>query len=605
MSLPANPLPRWDLSAVFPGLESPEFAEGFESAVRAIDELVATFDRHDVARRDPVPLDEVTVTAFEEVVGQYNAVLEETRTLRAYIHGFVSTDSRNETAQARASELRQKTMLLSLLETRFAAWVGSLDVEALAERSALAREHAYVLRKARERASHLMAPDEEALAAEMDLTGGAAWAKLYGDFASQLTVAFELGGETRLLPMSAVRNLASDPDRAVRRQAYEAELAAWERAAVPIAAAMNGIKGQVNALCRRRGWGSPLDAALFLNNIDRQTLEAMMEAARESFPDFRRYLAAKARALGLSRLAWYDLFAPLEVGTGDRPWSFEDSARFILEQFDTYSPRLRALAKRAFGERWIDAEPRAGKRDGAFCMWLKGDASRILANYRPDFGGMSTLAHELGHAYHNLNLAGRTMLQRTTPMTLAETASIFCQTIVRHAALEDAGVHEQIAVLEADLQSACQVVVDISSRFLFERNALVKRQRRELSAAELCELMADAQVDTYGDGLDHETLHPYMWAAKPHYYSADRSFYNFPYMFGRLFGLGLYARQQADPEWFRAGYDGMLSSTGMEDAASLASRFGIELRTPGFWQESLDVIRADIDRFEELVDGLG
>lgn len=228
MSLPANPLPRWDLSAVFPGLESPEFAEGFESAVRAIDELVATFDRHDVARRDPAPLDEVTVTAFEEVVGQYNAVLEETRTLRAYIEGFVSTDSRNETAQARASELRQKTMLLSLLETRFAAWIGSLDVEALLERSALAREHAYVLRKARERASHLMAPDEEALAAEMDLTGGAAWAKLYGDFASQLVVALELEGETQVLPVSAVRNLASNPDRVVRRRAYEAELGAWE-----------------------------------------------------------------------------------------------------------------------------------------------------------------------------------------------------------------------------------------------------------------------------------------------------------------------------------------------------------------------------------------
>ncbi|MER3405853.1 MAG: oligoendopeptidase F, partial [Chloroflexota bacterium] len=210
-------------------------------------------------------------------------------------------------------------------------------------------------------------------------------------------------------------------------------------------------------------------------------------------------------------------------------------------------------------------------------------------------------AHELGHGYHNLNLAGRTMLQRATPMVLAETASIFCETIVRDAALREVDRAEQLEILEGTLQGACQVVVDITSRFLFEQAVFEQRRRRELSIQELNELMLDAQRRTYGDGLDQQTLHPYMWVAKPHYYSTGRSFYNFPYMFGLLFGLGLYARYQEDPERFRAGYDELLSSTGMASAPDLAARFGIDLRTPAFWHASLDIVRADIDRFEALV----
>jgi pepF/M3 family oligoendopeptidase len=325
----------------------------------------------------------------------------------------------------------------------------------------------------------------------------------------------------------------------------------------------------------------------------------MMEAAHAAFPDFRRYLKAKARALGLPVLAWYDLFAP--VGQATRRWEFDEAAAFIVEQFAGYSPRLSDFAARAFRERWIDAEPREGKRDGAFCMWLRRDESRILANYKPTFNGVRTLAHELGHGYHNLNLAGRTMLQRATPMVLAETASIFCETIVRDAALREADRAEQLEILEGTLQGACQVVVDITSRFLFEQAVFAQRRRRELSIQELNELMLDAQRQTYGDGLDQQALHPYMWAAKPHYYSSGRSFYNFPYMFGLLFGLGLYARYLDDPERFRAGYDELLSSTGMASAPDLAARFGIDLRTPAFWHASLDVVRADIDRFEALV----
>jgi pepF/M3 family oligoendopeptidase len=444
-----------------------------------------------------------------------------------------------------------------------------------------------------------MSPAEEALAAELNVTGGAAWGKLHSNVTSQLSVPIEIDGAVESLPMSVIRNMAADANRETRQRAYEAELATWERIAVPLAAAMNSIKGEVNTLSAHRGWDSPLDDALFGASIDRQTLDAMFTAARESFPVFRRYLHAKARALGLPTLAWYDLLAP--VGASGRAWSFEASEQFIVSQFGSYSQRLSDYAARAFHENWIDAEPRPGKHDGAFCMPLRADESRVFANFKPTYDGMSTLAHELGHGYHNMNLAARTMLQRNTPMTLAETASIFCETIVREAALKNANAEERIEILEASLVGSCQVVVDITSRFLFEQGVFGTRRTRELSVDEMNAMMLQAQRDTYGDGLDPNQLHPYMWAMKPHYYSTGRSFYNFPYMFGLLFGLGLYARYRQDPDAFRQQYDDLLSSTGLADAATLAARFGIDTRTPDFWRASLATIAGEVDQFEEAI----
>jgi oligoendopeptidase F len=233
-------------------------------------------------------------------------------------------------------------------------------------------------------------------------------------------------------------------------------------------------------------------------------------------------------------------------------------------------------------------------------MGVRGDESRILMNFEPSLDSLSTLAHELGHGYHNVNLAHRTPLQRQTPMTLAETASIFCETIVSNATLVQTSDRlQKIHILETELQGQAQVVVDIHSRFLFEQRVFQGREARELSVEELCALMLEAQKETYGDGLNAETLHPYMWAMKPHYYGS--SFYNYPYTFGLLFGLGLYAQYQADPENFKVHYDDLLSSTGMFDAASLAARFGFDVRSEAFWAGSLDQIRVRIDEFVSLV----
>ena len=542
----AKTLPHWDMTVVYPGLNSPEFDQGFAHFSGHVADLVQLFDTHKVQAQPIGKLSDATISTFETVTTRMNAILDEATTLGAYLGCFVTTNTQDTLAQARYSEFQQQAVKLSLLGTRYAAWIGSLNVDELMARSSLAREHAYMLHKAGIQAKHLLSPAEEDLAAELELSSGSGWEKLHSDITSQITVPFEIEGERQELPMSMMRNFAYDPNREVRRAAYEAEMEGWKKAAVPLAAAMNGIKGQVNTLSRRRGWDSPLAASLFDANIDRETLEAMLTAAREAFPDFRRYLRAKARMLGLEKLAWYDMFAP--VGEEQKVWEYDEAQAFIVEKFGKYSQKLSNFAARAFRENWIDAEPRSGKVDGAYCTPLRKDESRVFANFKPSFNGVSTLAHELGHGYHNLTLTGRTELQKNTPMTLAETASIFCETIIRHAALEKADKQEQIAILEASIQGSCQVVVDIVSRFLFEDHAFEHRKQRDLSIDEFNDLMLEAQRETYGDGLDENLLHPYMWAMKPHYYSTHLSFYNYPYMFGLLFGLGLYARYQQDPE---------------------------------------------------------
>lgn len=262
------------------------------------------------------------------------------------------------------------------------------------------------------------------------------------------------------------------------------------------------------------------------------------------------------------------------------------------------------MAATAFAKNWIDAEQRDGKRGGAFCMGVPAvKESRVLANYDGSFNQVSTLAHELGHAFHNYCAykAGKTELQQNTPMTLAETASIMCETIVTEAALATTkDPQEKLAVLEAQIENAGQVIVDIYSRFLFEKEVMERREKSELSADDFCEIMERAQKATYGDGLDERYLQKFMWTWKPHYYSPGFAFYNFPYAFGLLFATGLYAIYKKRGADFVPDYMNLLASTGEAPAAKLAKRFGIDITTKKFWQDSLAIIGKQIDRFCEI-----
>ena len=465
-----------------------------------------------------------------------------------------------------------------------------------------AKDHAFFLHEVVRQSKYLMSDKEETLAADLSLSGANAWSKLQGVVTSQLTVDFERDGKTVKLPMTALINLKYDPDPQIRERSYHAEHAAWDIVREPLAAAMNGVKGEVATLNKRRGRKDDVHPSLDQARIDRETLEAMMGAMRDSFPMFRSYLKAKAKKLGKDKLPWWDMFAPM--GKTDRVYSYDEARELVLTQFGAFSGNLRQLAQRAFDNHWIDAEPRKGKRGGAFCMGVPAvKESRILCNFDGSLDQVSTIAHELGHAFHNecFYQHNKKPLQRTTPMTLAETASTFCETIVTEAALKTvSSAAEELAILDTSIGGANQIVVDISSRFLFEKEVFEHRANAELSADDLCEIMLRSQQETYGDGLDGRYLHKYMWTWKPHYYITDLSFYNYPYAFGLLFGTGLYAIYQQRGADFVPQYESLLASTGEADAATLAKRFGINIRDKKFWQDSLNVIGKQIERFKSL-----
>ncbi|SMB93932.1 M3 family oligoendopeptidase [Deinococcus hopiensis] len=588
----AHELPRWRTDDLYAGLNDPQLSADLKALGGEVRALEAIFDALGVRKGGNV----ATPEALEQVLGAMNTLVLHLVPVRGYLQAFVTTDSRNAAAEQMMGELTTLALPLGPLRSRLTAWLGEADVDALLAASEVARAHEHLLRRSTVYAQHQMTPQEEDLAARLRPSGAGGWAKLHGNVSSQLS------GEYRgqRLPVTALRALATDPDEAVRRDAFEAELNVWQDCEVVLTAAMNGVKGEEGTLAVRRGFPDAVAPSLLTHGIDRETLEAMQSAVVRSLPDFRRYFAAKARALGKDKMDWWDLFAPL--GRSETEWTYEAGTRFVERQFRGYSQKLGDYAARAFREGWIDAGPREGKRGGAFCMGWRGDESRILMNHDPSLDSVSTLAHELGHGYHNLLKAPKTALQRETPMTLAETASIFCETIIQNAALEGATGEERLYVLETQLLGHAQVVVDIHSRFLFERAVFQKRAERDLTGQELNNLMTWAQRETYGDALN--TTHPYMWAVKPHYYSLG--FYNYPYTFGLLFGLGLYAQyRQAKAEGreadFQARYDDLLSSTGLAGARTLAARFGIDLHAPEFWEESLDLIRGQIREYEKII----
>jgi oligoendopeptidase F len=328
----------------------------------------------------------------------------------------------------------------------------------------------------------------------------------------------------------------------------------------------------------------------------------MLDAINDSLPMFRRYFQTKASFLGQEKLPWWSLFAPL--GKTDTTFSFEQARDLILENLNQFSPELAGFAKTAFNQNWIDAEQRAGKRGGAYCMGVDAlTESRILCNFDGSLDQVMTLAHELGHGFHNYCAfqADKTQLQTRTPMTLAETASIMNETIMFHALLKSVtNREEELSLLETKISGDAQVVVDILSRFIFEKEIFPRRDKATLSADEISEVMLQAQRDSYGDGLDPEVLNKYAWTWKPHYYSPALSFYNYPYTFGLLFGTGLYAIYQERGSAFVEDYKTLLASTGEAPAADLAARFGIDLRSKSFWKSSLDQTAALVGRYESL-----
>lgn len=525
-------------------------------------------------------------------------------TLADRLFQFVSlneaTDSTNSLAIKALNHLQSKLTELSKVDTLYRKWVDSIeDLDALIDTNPFLQEHRFYLHEMKTVASRLLDDETESLIAKLKQSGSLSWGRLQSLLTSTLSVKYDDSEIT----LSEVRNLAYEKDPETRKKAYYAELEAYKKIEQSVAFALNSIKGEVNVISEKRGFSSPLDQALELSRMNRKTLDVLIETMETYLPVFRKYLQRKATLLGHQNgLPFYDLFAP--IGHVEKTFTVEEANEYILKNFSTFSDRLAKMAETAFQDGWIDYLPKKGKVGGAFCSNSHSiKASRVLTNFTGVFGDVITLAHELGHAYHGENIFTESILNSEYTMPVAETASTFCETIVNKAALRDASSKEEkIYLLESSIQDYTQVIVDILSRFYFEKNVFEGRKSTVFDESELKELMLDAQRRTYGNGLDQSLLHPYMWLCKSHYYSGQLSFYNFPYAFGLLFAKGLYAKYLKDQEHFVPLYDQLLSATGkssVEDAAKIAE---IDVTDKAFWVDSLELLQKDIELFLELTE---
>ena len=580
----------WSLKELYDSVDSDVFkndSEDFKKYIERLKKFSAdNFMSADGAREK--------MEGYVGLIGE----LAKHESLYAYANLVFAVDVMNEPAGKMNDVLAELFAELTAPEVQFRQFLSAInDIGAVIDSSPLLAEHKFALLEMKEETKYMLSEREEVVIAKMQNTGSTAWEKLRDQLSATLMVDIEIDGEKKTEPLTVVRNYAYDPDASLRKAAYEAELASYEKIDKAAAACLNGVKGEVLTTSKMRGYESPLAMTLFTSRMDATILDAMFTAIDAYLPAFRRYLKHKAKLLGHGGpLPFYDLFAP--VGVTDIEFTYAEACAYVEKNFRDFSDRLGDFAKRAVCGEWMDVYPREGKQGGAFCASLYNlKQSRIMLNFKGSFQDVCTLAHELGHGFHNECLKDESFLNFGQPMPLAETASTFCETIIINSALKTAARDEALAILDNDLQNAAQVVVDIYSRYLFEKEVFERRADGGLSVAELNAIMTDAQQKTYGDGLDPEFLHPYMWACKSHYYYASRNFYNFPYAYGHLFSKGLYARFAAEGEPFVAEYEKLLAATGKHDLKGIAALAGIDVTTPAFWESSLKMIADDIEKF--------
>ena len=584
---------RWNLNDIYPSFDSAAFTSG----VRALGELVDQMNECCKAgfAGDAGKILTGVIDTFE----RYQLLFQRTYAYSALI---LAVEAENTEAQAWLEKLSMLDAQAVPALAEFRKYLGSLGsgLDGIIAATPGLADYAFFLGENQAHARYMLPAEVEKALSMMEITGMQAWSNLHNTLTSTMACEVELDGEVKRLTLPMVRNLAYDKDGEVRRRAYEAELAGYEKVEKAVAAALNSIKGEVITKCRMRGFASPLEQTLFNSRMDRQTLDALIGTMEEYLPVFRNYLKAKARLLGYEKLPFYDLFAP--VGNLSRRFTLEEARVFLTETFGAFSPKMAGFIDGFFENEWLDTDPREGKSGGAFCSGIHAiGQSRILSNYDGSMSAVSTLAHELGHGYHNLCVKDVSVLNADYPMQLAETASIFNETFLYGRVLETTGdSQEKLALLDGELLEYTQVVVDILSRYYFETEVFRRREDGVMSAQDLKGIMLDAQRKAYGDGLDENLLHPYMWICKGHYYMGI-NFYNFPYAFGLLFGLGVYNLYRERGEAFLPVYDRLLESTGSNSIAQVCASVGIDVRDRAFWRKSLDIIGGKVDEFVKLV----
>ncbi len=579
----------WNLEPIYKGFDDSAYLADFA----ALERKVAAYA--DFAK-------ELDTLSPEDALCRGIALEEDLEALAGKLAGYASLCQAANTRDAQAgSQMGRIMAVISLCaapQAAFHSWAaGVKNLMELVRSNAFLSEYAFLFENIAESSRYLLPGLGEEIMARMSLSGGNAWSDLQQYLTSTVPVSYN--GETTNL--STIRNLAYEDDAQVRKSAYEAELACYERIADSVAFALNSIKLETINDCQLRGYASPLERTLKRSHMTRQTLDAMLGAMDEYLPKFWQYLKAKAKALGHENgLPWYDLFAPM--GKSSTKFTAQDARDYLVELFAGFDSELSEMVAAAFDNAWIDFYPRDGKAGGAFCAGVEclGE-SRILTNFQGSFSDVVTLAHELGHAFHNQCIRDHRTLNHDYSMPVAETASTFNECVVMAAAIEKAGDKQELLnLIESQLQDATQIICDIYSRYRFEAAVFAKREQEFMGADALCARMTQAQKESYGDGLDQNVMHPYMWACKSHYYGP--TFYNFPYAFGGLFARGLYAQYEKEGAAFVPKYKNLLYTTPIATAEDTAAVAGIDLTDKDFWRGALETIARQIDLFCSLVE---
>lgn len=577
---------NWNLDDLYQG-----FNEKYLKDIETLKEQMLSFQQlvSQMQAMKPVAFLEAYLTSQEETT-------KLARSLSAFASLTMSTDVTNQEALGYLSKLQQIYSSVTKENVMVSRYIATLDLQELSNHSEIIKTYLFQLNEEKESARHLLSEKEEVLYAKLRPLSSGSWSQLQGLLTSNLNV--KMGDKE--ITLSEVRNLAYDNDKDIRKNAYEAELKAYEQIDDAVALALSNIKREVTEMNTLRGYDSALEKTLISSRMQKETLDAMIDAMKDYRQHFERYLKAKATYLGYEKgLPFYELFAP--VGKLDKNYTYEEAKAIVNESFYGFSKRLGDFSTRAFNENWIDVYPKKGKRGGAFCSNQQQiKQSRILTNFTGSLSDVSTIAHELGHGYHGDVISDEKPLNWGYPMPLAETASIFCETIVTNNLLSKLSNDDEIlSVLEIALQGDTQVIIDILSRYFFETK-LFENSTGPISKNQMKTWMVEAQKEAYLEGLDHENLHPYMWLNKGHYYSAGLNFYNFPYAFGLLFGKGLYAKYLENKDDFLRNYDKLLMLTGKASVEDVAMSMGIDVKDKSFWHQSLNEVVKDIDKVISL-----
>ncbi len=580
----------WNLNNIYKGFDDPCFSQDVKKLKEGIEKFRRFAQTLSETKDDSGTL--IEGVCLEETVSELLDRLINYGLLRK------AANAKDEEAGSRVGQMMALYSELAAPQASFEAWAAGLpNLTQLVEQEPSLREYGFLFANMKENRCHLLPGLGEEMLSRLSLSGSGAWSDLHSYITSTVPVSYR-GEKTTL---SAIRNLAYDRDPQVRKEAFQAELACYGQIAAPAAFALNSIKLETITECELRGYASPLERTLRQSHMTRKTLDAMFSAIEEYLPRFRKYLKVKAKALGHPNgLAWYDLFAPM--GKSSAKFTPEQARDCLQKIFSDFDPEMADMVQQAFRDGWIDFFPREGKRGGAFCAGiLSMGQSRILTNFDGAFCDIVTLAHELGHAFHNRCIQDCRPLNREYSLPLAETASTFNECVVMAAAIQDASQREErLALIESQLQDPTQIICDIYSRYLFEAAVFQNRREEFMHADTLCRMMTAAQKQSYGDGLDENSLHPYMWVCKPHYYSA--SYYNFPYAFGGLFARGLYAQYEKEGAAFLPKYKKLLKTTTVACAEDVAKVADIDLTDKNFWRDGLDTVASQIDLFCQLLE---